>query len=72
VYDHNQTALHQAAYLGHRDVIKEMLDCKADVHVRDNSGKTPLHYAIELDHVDVVMCLEYGAAVNIVKITTNR
>ena len=62
--DDNKRALHLAASRYDSDVMKELLDSKADVHARAKSGKTPLHFAGEYDNIDVVKtCLSYGVDV---------
>jgi len=45
VFGDNQTALHLAAYQGHSDMMKELLENKADVNAKDIIGQTPLHIA---------------------------
>ena len=40
-----KTALHWAATGGHKEVVQFLLDSKADVHAKDNDGKTPLDLA---------------------------
>jgi len=63
----NITALHHAASYGHSDVMKELLDSKADVNARDNSMETPLHDAAYNGHlIAVKTCLRNGADVNMV------
>jgi len=37
--------LHWAAFCGHTPVIKRLLQAKADLHIRDREGRTPLHVA---------------------------
>ena len=39
------TSLHRAAYAGHTDVVKVLLQHGADVKVKDTDGQTPLHKA---------------------------
>lgn len=39
------SALHHAAMNNHVEVVRLLLKSKADVHVRDNMQRTPLHYA---------------------------
>jgi len=38
-------ALHWAAFCGHTCVIKRLLEAKADLHITDREGRTPLHVA---------------------------
>ena len=45
VDDDNKTFIHIAAYRGHSDVMKELLDCKADVNARNEEWKKALHLA---------------------------
>jgi len=64
-FNFNQTALHRAASNGHCDVMKELLDSKADVNVRDKDGFTQLHWAaVSGNPIAVKTCLSYGADVN--------
>ena len=39
---HGRSALHEAAYAGHNDVLSALLAAGADVHARDGHGRTPL------------------------------
>ena len=41
------TPLHCAAWIGAADVIATLLDAGADVHARNDGGRSPLHYAIQ-------------------------
>ena len=56
------TALHQAVRCGDIDVVEELLDHGADIHVLNVINKTPLHEAALCGHVDVVdLLLQRGA-----------
>ena len=49
-----QTPLHVATECGHQDVLKQLVNAKADVNVRDSrSGKTALHYSIDKGNLPV-------------------
>lgn len=41
----SKTALQIASYEGKLDVVKYLLDKKADVNIKDDEGDTALHYA---------------------------
>ena len=59
------TSLHAAAYFGHVEISRLLLQHKANKNSQDLSGKTPLHRASEEGHVNVArLLLEYGADVN--------
>ncbi|MGM0674781.1 MAG: ankyrin repeat domain-containing protein [Spirochaetota bacterium] len=58
-----RTPLHWAAYNGHADIVRSLIDNGADVEATDILGRTPLHVAV--DHPEVVeVLLEHGAAVD--------
>lgn len=61
-----RTALHQAAYGGHREIVERLLDCGADVNFRDGAGRSPLvHMVSWCTRRDLVaLLLERGADVN--------
>jgi len=48
-----------AAEKGSIELVKELLEAKADVRIRDKQGKTALYYAIEAAHenLDVISLL---------------
>ena len=70
-----RTPLQSAALCGELEMVQVLLKYKADVHVRDSDGKTPLHFASQgfnyggpnkaLSLLDIVrLLLEYCADVN--------
>ena len=52
------TPLHFAAQFGQLDVVKYLADLVPDVNVKDSKDKSPLDYAKENDHAEVVEFLE--------------
>ena len=60
------TPLHLAAWQGHVDIVRLLLDRGADVNARGDGGRTPLHYAAYWGHLDVVeLLIEEGADVTL-------
>lgn len=56
------TPLMEAAQEGHLDLVKFLLDNKADVHTQTQTGDTALTYACENGHTDVAeVLLHFGA-----------
>jgi uncharacterized protein len=45
-----RTALHEAAIADEVDIARILLNSEASLFVRDDAGKTPIHYACELKH----------------------
>lgn len=43
-----RTPLHWAAYIGRPDIAEALIGSGADVHLKDNDGKTPLQLATEM------------------------
>jgi ankyrin repeat protein len=43
------TALHHAAATGHKDIVRMLVDAKADIGRRDNSGRTPWLAALQIN-----------------------
>ena len=59
------TLLHQAAFKGHVDTAKQLLDHHATIDALDKSKETPLHMAAGEGHVDTAkILLEHQAAVD--------
>lgn len=53
------TALHVCSIWGDLDAIKALTDAGANINAHGENGFTPLHYAVEFNHFEVV---EYLAA----------
>ena len=59
------TALHWAAWNGHKEVVKLLVEKGANVAVEDSDGKTAQHRAAASGHKDVVGLLrEYFSSEN--------
>ncbi|XP_071099543.1 uncharacterized protein [Haliotis cracherodii] len=56
------TLLHTAAYYGHLDAVKELLQHRVDINLQDYKGATPLHRAKDQDTIQLL--LEHGAVIN--------
>jgi ankyrin repeat protein len=52
-----QSPLFVASQTGHCDVVKCLIDCGADINLRDEGGQSPLFVASDEGHCDVVKCL---------------
>jgi len=60
------TALHEAAYKGSKELVDFLIASRADIHKQNSSGKTPLHRAISGNHLGVAKSLlENGAKINV-------
>jgi len=60
------TALHEAAFKGSKEMVDFLISKRADVHKLNCSGKTPLHRAISGNHLGVAKSLlDNGAKINI-------
>ena len=58
----NDTALHRAGHKACTDVVRVLIDAGADIEIKNDSGRTPLHCAVEV--LDIVkMLVEAGAGV---------
>jgi ankyrin repeat protein len=54
--------VHQAAKGGHVEVLRFLLDSRAEVNARTRAGVTPLHFAAAMGHLEAVrFLLERGA-----------
>jgi len=61
-----KTALHRAAYNGHKHLVTLLAAAGSDLNVKDSGGNTPLHSAIMNEFFDCAqVMLQYGAAVDI-------
>ena len=64
--DQGRSALLESSSNGHNEVVKYLLDNKADVNTSDNEGYTPLHLASWFGHEAVVQTLlENDASVDV-------
>lgn len=56
------TALAGASYRGNLEIVKILLNNKANPNIQDQSGKTPLHYAVIAQNIEVIkILLKYNA-----------
>ncbi|XP_048581255.1 ankyrin repeat domain-containing protein 50 [Nematostella vectensis] len=62
---HGLTALQQAAWDGHVDLVNFLLEQGADLSLVDSNGYTALHLASQSGHLDVVSLLVNSACVNV-------
>jgi uncharacterized protein len=61
-----RTAVIEAAWGGHGDVVKYLAEKGANINAADNAGYTPLMRAAEQGHLPVLTCLIHkGAQVNV-------
>ena len=61
-YHGDMTALHLAAWNGHRDILMALLEGGADVNAQDDKRQTALHRAAAGGHKDVAALLLDGGA----------
>ncbi|KAL2869729.1 ankyrin repeat domain-containing protein [Aspergillus lucknowensis] len=52
------TALHQAAWLGKVDAVRYLLEQGADTSIKDATDRTPLDWAVNSNHPEIVAILE--------------
>lgn len=67
-----QTALHRATEHGHEWVVSLLLQERADVNIRDNSGKSALDYAVDRARVPVIRLLLAGRAYSVAQVQSSR
>jgi uncharacterized protein len=61
----NRSALFHAAYAGHEDIVKLLLERHADANLEDDEGETPFLAALEGKHFAIAaLLLENGADIN--------
>uniref|UniRef100_A0A8C2CCR5 CARD- and ANK-containing Inflammasome Adaptor Protein n=1 Tax=Cyprinus carpio TaxID=7962 RepID=A0A8C2CCR5_CYPCA len=59
------TALHLASQSGHTEAVAQLLEGKADIHVKDKQGRTALHWAAAQGEVGVIqLLLNSGSSTN--------
>ncbi|XP_076450581.1 uncharacterized protein LOC143286742 [Babylonia areolata] len=56
------TLLHTASYYGYQAIVKDLLQLRVDVDLRDYKGATPLHRAKDLETMQIL--LDNGAYIN--------
>ena len=57
--------LHDAAFNGHTQEVKQLLERGFDVHAKNKNGFTPLHLAAQNGHTDVLnLLIDYKAEIN--------
>jgi ankyrin repeat protein len=63
---HRNTLLHIAVARGYVDIVKLLIDSKADVNVENAGGNTSLHMAVVHENIDLVkLLIKNKANVNI-------
>uniref|UniRef100_A0A3Q3XFH8 Oxysterol-binding protein n=1 Tax=Mola mola TaxID=94237 RepID=A0A3Q3XFH8_MOLML len=61
------TPLHLACYLGHKDIVEELLKAGADANLQNDMGDTPLHKAAYAGRKEIVLSLlRYDARSSII------
>ncbi|TNF65785.1 MAG: ankyrin repeat domain-containing protein [Gammaproteobacteria bacterium] len=58
LFGNGPAPLHIAACFGHAEVAGLLIECGADITLRNNGGKTPRDYALEFDHVVIAEMLQ--------------
>ena len=54
---HETTALHLSAYLGHEEIVKQLIEHKAQIDIIAEEKRTPLHLAEIYGHKNIVQYL---------------
>lgn len=57
-----RTPLHEAAFYGYIDTVRQLLSLQAEVNARDNKQRTPGHWCAFKGHLNVVKVLVDGGA----------
>ena len=70
------TPLHEAAWSGHEEMVKVLLESGANIELADNKGELPLYYALARGHKNVVKLLlnksRQPANKNVVQLLLNK
>ena len=57
--------IHNAAVLGHIEILENLIDSGCDINSKDHDGETPILYALEANQPDIVSFLiKKGADIN--------
>lgn len=60
------TALHEAAFKGNKELVDRLIASGADVNKQNSAGKAPIHRAVSANHLVVVKSLlNNGASINL-------
>ena len=66
VNEDDRTALFRATYYNRTDVIRLLLQNRANANKRNRFGSTPVHFAAMMNSTEAIAVLvEYGASINI-------
>lgn len=58
----SSTALQACSYKGFKEIAKALLDYGADPNIHDANGITPLLYACQFQHIEIVSMLKHAGA----------
>lgn len=50
----NMSSLHAACLSGNRQIVKLLIENKADMYIKDQNGFLPIHYAVVVDSVSIL------------------